>query len=353
MYKAIRYIGSKQKILNFLEENVFSLLRENNSFFEGFSGTGIVSQYLAEKRGDIKITGADLSLYSKILFTILNAGYYKIKTEDTERFISEFMAMPLVEDGVFFNEFSQNGQPETWEESRLFFHEMAGKNIDTYRFKLKSEINSGKISAEQADFYLFYLMAYACKVANTTSVFGAYLKSDPKYRPLDLDFIKEINKETEVFFNSEKENKFINKDIISSLQEIDKVNVIYLDPPYSTRRYESNYHILNYLADLDFSAKQIKKTKTGLPLNISENPFGRKKETEIVFSEMILKGVSKSDVLAISYNTDGLIKQEWIENFCLQNNLMLETKKMNYKRFKSNNINNTDGLEEILWLIRK
>ena len=56
MYKAIRYIGSKQKVLNFLEEELFSLIPKEGSFYEGFSGTGIISQYLTEKRKDLIIS---------------------------------------------------------------------------------------------------------------------------------------------------------------------------------------------------------------------------------------------------------------------------------------------------------
>lgn len=67
---------------------------------------------------------------------------------------------------------------------------------------------------------------------------------------------------------------------------------------------------------------------------------------------MILSGISKSDLLAISYNTDGLITEDWMKDFCDKNNLTLITEKLEYKRFKSNEIKNENKLEEILWLIK-
>ena len=107
--------------------------------------------------------------------------------------------------------------------------------------------------------------------------------------------------------------------------------------------------------DLNFKDTHIKvNSKTGQPKEIIENAFSNKKKTKTIFSEMIKLGVDKSDLLGISYNTDGIINQEWIESFCKEKNYKLETKKIIYKRFKSKiEIKNTKELEEILWLIKK
>lgn len=354
MFKAIRYIGSKQKVLNFLEENLFCLLNPKDKFFEGFAGTGIVSQFLAENKKDLKITGGDISLYSKIMFNILNIGIYNISSELLNKFFMELENTPLIED-VCFNEFSNNGVPETYSESRNFFHGETGKTIDTYRFLVKKYLENNLITEGQSKILLFYLLAYSCKMANTTSVFGAFLKSPPKYEKLDINYVNNINKNLEKISKLKNESLFYLGDIVSNLKKIEKQNVIYLDPPYSTRRYETNYHILNFIMDLNFNKDQLKvDSKTAQPIFVNNNPFGKKKETEVIFTQMILEGVNKSDYLVISYNTDGLIKQEWVEEFCKLHHLNLETKKMTYKRFKSGKeAKNTNNLEEILWIIKK
>ena len=85
-----------------------------------------------------------------------------------------------------------------------------------------------------------------------------------------------------------------------------------------------------------------------------DNPFGSKKETSRIFSQMIVQGIEKCEILAISYNTDGIITQQWIEDFCKINELNLETKTLSYKRFKSKQeVKNESKLEEILWIITK
>lgn len=354
MFKAIRYIGSKQKVLSFLEENLFNLLNPGDKFFEGFTGTAIVSQFLAENKEDIKISGGDISLYSEIMFNILNLGIYNISNELLNKFFTELDNTQLIE-GVCFNEFSENGLPETFNESRNFFHSETGKTIDTYRFLVKKYLENNLITEGQSKILLFYLLAYCCKMANTTSVFGAFLKSPPTYEKLNINYVNNINKNLEKISKLKNESLFYLGDIVSNLKKIEKQNVIYLDPPYSTRRYETNYHILNFIMDLNFNKDQLKLgSKTAQPIFLNNNPFGKKKETEIIFSEMILEGANKSDYLAISYNTDGLIKQEWIEKFCKLHNLKLETKKMIYKRFKSGKeTKNLNNLEEILWIIKK
>lgn len=353
MYKAIRYIGSKQKVLPFLEENLFSLLKEGDSFFDGFVGSGVVSQYIAEKNPSFTITGGDISKYSEILFDILNIGY-DFNEQEIKDIFTEFEKQPLI-DGDIFNEFSANGVPTSYSEPRNFYHEKSGKTIDTFKKFLKDKILSKVINENQAKVLSFFLLAYACKVANTTSVFGAFLKSPPVFKPFDLAFAEKILKELSVLLSYQKQYDFYLGDIVSNLKVIPNHTVIYLDPPYSTRRYESNYHILSFIADLNFTSSELKQgSKTGQPNFLASNPFGKKKDTETVFSEMIIEGVKKSDHLGISYNTDGIITEEWMQDFCNKHNLNLETKKLTYKRFKSKNeVKNTEKLEEILWIIRK
>lgn len=354
MYKPIRYIGSKQKILDFLEDSFLKKLKPGDSFFDGFSGTGIVSQYVAEKKSNIKIYAGDISLYSDILFQIINFRKAGLSEKFVIDYISDFQSLKLIEDGDIFNEFSKNGVPKTYFENRLFFSEKAGKTIDTFKEKIIFDINSQVITESQAKVLMFYILVYACKSANTTSIFGAFLKSEPITKKFDINFVNQINKNIQDFINNDKEGVFLTGDIISNIEKISPVKIIYLDPPYSTRKYESNYHILNYISDFDFAINKIKNgTKTGLPLSSPPNAFGKKAETINIFAKMIKNSVLKCEMLVISYNTDGEIKQSWLEDFCKNENLSLETKKLEYKRFKSNNKNNDKILEEIIWIIKK
>jgi adenine-specific DNA-methyltransferase len=355
MHKAIRYIGSKQKLLPFLDENLFNKLHSGDTFFDGFVGSGIVSQYIAENYPNAIVSGSDLSTYSGILFNILNIGRFSTKVKESIiELMKEFEKETLIE-GFVFQEFSAGGKPHGIKESRNFFHSEAGKTIDTFKCFLNQKLQKNIISIEQVKILLYFMLAYTCKMANTTSVFGAFLKSSPRYFPFNSDFVEKIINQLDQIQLLHSPACFYHGDIVANLKKIPKQNLIYLDPPYSTRRYESNYHILNYVVNLNFSPQEIKlESKTGQPIIMASNPFGMKKHTQTIFKEMILESVKKSDILGISYNTDGLITKEWMQSFCSEHNLKLDTRTLEYKRFKSNTeIIKTTQLEEILWLIQK
>lgn len=357
MHKAIRYIGSKQKLLSFLEDNLFYLLKKNDSFFEGFAGTGIVSQYIFEKKLNITISGGDISKYSQILFEIINIQKYFKNNEEILNIFEEFENKQKIISHIY-NEFSNQGNPFNFTEARNFFHFNTAKDIDSFKEFLNEKLKKNKLTKKQVDILLFFLLSYTCKNANTTSVFGAYLKTPAKYKEFNKEFINKILNDINLFFDKKNNpnNIFYYGDIIENLKKIPKQNMIYLDPPYSTRKYESNYHILNYVVDLDFSPDMIKEnSKTAQPKNTIQNSFGKKSETQKIFNKMILLAIDKTDILAISYNSDGIIKQNFIQELCEKNNLKLDTKILKYKRFKSNNLlnKNKNELQEILWIITK
>lgn len=354
MHKAIRYIGSKQKALSFLDNELFSKLREQDLFYDGFSGTGIVSQYVAEKYNNVKISGGDLSNYSNILFNILNLGSYFPNINDIKTLINEFLNQPLIE-GIIFNEFSLNGQSNSYPMGRNFFHPESAKTIDTFRLFIKQKIENEIITINQAKILFYFLLTYTCKVANTTSVFGAFLKGEAQFVKFNLALVDKILNDLTIIYQRKNISTFYLGDIVNTLNTIPKQNIIYLDPPYNhKRRYENNYHILNFIVDLNFNGNILMKgSKTGQTIHTSNNPFWKREMTEKIFSDMIKIAVNKSNLLGISYNSDGIITQDWMENFCYNNNYKLNSFAVEYKRFQSQkDINNSTKLNEILWLIK-
>jgi len=78
-------------------------------------------------------------------------------------------------------------------------------------------------------------------VANTASVYGAYLKhikktasADLKIRPADLRLLR-------------LGIRYIKGDANELVKTI-KGDILYLDPPYNARQYGSNYHMLNTIS---------------------------------------------------------------------------------------------------------
>jgi adenine-specific DNA-methyltransferase len=110
--------------------------------------------------------------------------------------------------------------------------------IDTIRIQIEIWKKSKEIGDNLYYFLLASLLESADKMANTTSVYGAYLKylkqSAKKQMMLVPAFFELNNNNHQVF----------NKDSNQLIKEING-DILYLDPPYNQRQYGSNYHLLN------------------------------------------------------------------------------------------------------------
>ena len=370
MEKIISYIGSKVKLYDFLKETIVDNLNPNidYNFFDLFAGTNSVSRYIKETT-NYNVIANDLSQYSVVLFSYLYFDLIDIKTKTKlEKKLKELHEIPLIK-GDIFNELSVNGNPKSIENSkkeemfsnqpfnsRMFFSEQVGRKIDTVKKSIKESYESGELTGIEKNILMIFLIYYADKNANTTSVYGAYLKTEKKLEK-EFDFynndLVKIFSKTDYKKNSSDLYSF-NENIISVFDKIksekifskNKENVVYLDPPYSTRSYESNYHILEYIVDFNFSYRQLKiNSKTAQSTKKGKNPFTSKAGTREIFPKIIAASLDLADNLFISYNNDksSLLKQEEIEkmvedyNISNKKNIELVTYLKEYKRFKSAN----------------
>lgn len=157
--------------------------------------------------------------------------------------------MTLIDNGFIYNNYYLGGSGE-----KQYFSDENGKRIDTMRTKIEEGKNCGKITDSMYYFPLCSLLVSADKVTNTASVYGTYLKKLKKsaQRQLILEPAEyEINNNLHQVYNRDA-NQLIN--------EIEG-DILYLDPPYNTRQYGANYHILNTIAEYK---PFIPQGKTGL-----------------------------------------------------------------------------------------
>jgi adenine-specific methyltransferase len=131
------------------------------------------------------------------------------------------------------------------------------------------------------------------KVANTASVYGAFLKKlkESAKKPLILKPIfPPIN---------DYENEVFNEDINSFIKGR-KFDVVYLDPPYNERQYSANYHLLETIAKYDIPTI---KGKTGLrDYNEQKSLYSKKTEVKQIFSDLIQNLDAK--YIFLSYNDE-------------------------------------------------
>ena len=331
----MNYIGSKYKLSDFISSSVKSIVGDDLSdkiFCDLFAGTGVVGRNF--KKEVKKVISNDMEFYSYVL----NKNYIENhEFLDNEIYIKE-LNETNGEEGFIFNEYSENGKA-----NRLYFSEHNGKKIDAIRTKIEFWKTEKKISSALYYFLLASLLESADKVANTASVYGAFLKKIKKSAQKELILepaVFEINSHSHVVYN-EDSNLLIKKI---------EGDILYLDPPYNAREYGANYHLLNTIAKYDNFTP---KGKTGLR-DYSKSAFCKKKEVEKSFDDLIKNANFK--YIFLSYNNEGIMSSETIKKI-LSNYGKYDLLTTEYQRFradkKENRNHKASSTTEYLHILEK
>lgn len=332
----MNYIGSKLKLCqDFLPSTIKSICGEDLSskiFCDIFAGTGIVGRTF--KASVKQVIANDIEYYSYVLNKNYIENHREIKYKNN--YIAELNSLPLINDGFIYKNYCLGGNGE-----RQYFSDENGKKIDTFRTKIEEWKNTGFVSENVYYFLLCSLLECADKVANTASVYGAYLKK------LKKSAQKEMILEPAEYELNLNEHKVYNKDANSLIKEISG-DILYLDPPYNTRQYGANYHLLNTIAEYkEFNPKG----KTGLR-DYSRSKYCSvstvKEEFEILIKDAQFK------YIFLSYNNEGLMSTDDVK-VIMSKYGYYDLVKTNYQRFKadSNRVNKADSTVEYVHILEK
>ena len=333
----MNYIGSKFKLSSWIEEKVKKVVGDNLSqkvFCDIFAGTGIVGRTF--KKNVKQVISNDLEHYSYVL----NKNYIENheKINDKEKYIKELNNLPLIDNGFIYKNYCMGSGSQ-----RQYFSDINGKKIDTIRTKIKQWYEAKKIDDSLYYFLLASLVESADKVANTASVYGAFLKHIKKSAS------KELILEPANFIENDNSHQVFNMDSNKLIKRISG-DILYLDPPYTQRQYSSNYHILNTITKYDSFTP---KGKTGLREYTRSN-YCKKGEVHNSFEDLIKN--AKFKYIFLSYNNEGLMSKTDIKTIMEKyGKYSLEIKE--YQRFKADKTKNrnhkADKTYEYLHILRK
>lgn len=314
----MNYIGSKQKLSGFLKSGIYSVAGNqlsNKVFCDLFAGTGIVGRIF--KQEVKQVISNDMEYYGYVL----NKNYIENhKPIHYKSYLDELNALTGV-DGFIFNEYSQNGKA-----GRLYFSEPNGKKIDEIRQKIEEWKTTGKINDGLYYFLLASLLESADKVANTASVYGAYLKH------LKKSAQKELIIEPALFIENDNTHLVFNKNANELIKEI-QGDILYLDPPYNAREYGANYHLLNTIAKYDSFTP---KGKTGLR-DYQKSDYCKKNQVLSAFDELIKN--ANFAFIFLSYNNEGLMNASQIQTIMARYG-KYDLITTDYQRFKADKSEN-------------
>jgi len=329
----MNYIGSKHKLSDFIMQSVFSAVGtdlSNKVFCDLFAGTGIVGRNFKPKVK--QIISNDLEYYSYVL----NKNYIENHTFFPYQYLLDQLNELDEVGGFIFEEYSENGKS-----NRLYFSEYNGRKIDAVRQKIEQWKESNEITENQYFFLLASLLESADKVANTASVYGAFLKQIKKTAQ------KKIIIEPALFSVNNNKHQVFNSDSNELIHKISG-DILYLDPPYNARQYGANYHLLNTIAKYDHF---IPKGKTGLR-NYKKSEYCSKNSVKSTFKNLIENANFK--YIFLSYNNEGLMSENEIKTILSQYG-KYDLFTTDYQRFKADNnrTHTANATIEYLYVLEK
>jgi len=329
----LNYIGCKntlfKTLLHVCNENIINM--ENKSFLDLFAGTGVVGFNMSFYFKSCSAN--DLEFYSYIInYALLNCHY----DENLQRIIDKCNILEGIE-GLIYQNFSPNENCE-----RMFFTNENAKKADAIRKYIYDLLTTSQITKNEYYFLLASLIISIDKIANTSCVYGSYLKSFKTTALKNLVLIP-IHKNCTLNLANKVFN--LQAEIFGGLSA-DYYDVVYMDPPYNHRQYSANYSPLNYIAHYDKDI--ILNGKTALMADYNKSNFCKKAEVKKTFTELI-EGI-KCKYLIISYNNEGLMPIEEFKNILIRKGTV-KLYKIKYNKFKAHQGVDKKYVEEYIWFI--
>lgn len=334
------YIGSKKSLLDFIKIPIdkINIKGTEVKFLDAFAGTGCVGNYFYNNY-NFNVVSNDMEYYSYIINYALQCVPY---TDELKGIIDEFNNIEIKkikkkEYNLIADNYSDLGEGES---KRLFWTGSNAMKCDVIMYNINKKLKENLIDNDKKIFLVASLLSSMDKVANTASVYGAFLKEFKKTSKNDM-ILKPIHENKNIIKNH---NSVYNMDVNSFDILNQDYDIVYLDPPYNQRQYSANYHPLNYIAKYD--KNQEIYGKTGLLKDYNKSNYCITKNVEDSFSNLIL-GLKTKHIL-LSYNDEGLMSKDIIRDIMMKKGKVILYKKV-YKKFKSQDKQVDDTVYEYLY----
>lgn len=321
----MRYIGSKLNLLPQLDAAISERNPQGGTFCDVFSGTGAVGRYFKNR---YPIVSNDLLYFSHILqyasiqlnkepdFTKLETEvgepFHHLNTLDVGKF--DFKIDPFV--ALNFSPYKRG--------ERMYLTEKNALTIDAIRQSVQEWLDADFITKDGYMYLLAALLECVPSVSNIAGTYGAFLKHwDP--RTSKAIFLKPL-----ALTDNGKENVSYNENANNLIRKISG-EVLYMDPPYNSRQYLGNYHVLESIAKYD---SPVLKGKTGTREDLAKvSDYCKKGKVAASFNDLLAN--ANFDYFFISYSTEGLLTEDELVSIAEQhsNPKKLKVYKFPYRRY--------------------
>ena len=318
-------------------------------FFDVFAGTGVVGRHF--KQQGFRVVANDIQYYAYCLNRaqlginhVPRFANAPVDRKDHRCRLDAVLAylngLPGIEGFVFQHYCSDQGA------GRMYFTNVNGVRCDAIRMKIEEWRSFGLINESEYFYLLASLIDGMDRVANTASVYAAYLKhfKTSSRKPLQLMPIP-------IIWSQYRHSAF-NQDGSELVGRV-HCDVMYMDPPYNQRQYCTNYHVLETIARYD---RPEVYGVTGLrPHADQKSNFCRKHHALPALDAMVHD--AKARFVFLSYNSEGLMPRKDIEDTLAQYG-RIEVVSQDHSRFRAdidraNRVYKADRVEEYLFFLDK
>jgi len=336
----MRYYGCKTKLLDYIEEVITDLpIKRDALIFDIFSGTTAVGQHF-KKLG--------YTVYSNDFLEFAHAlAHCYIETNARPRFTK----LPTKKDPIeYLNELkgkagfvTKNYAPFN-KNKRQYLSVENAKKVDVIREKIEEWKRKKQITRTEYYYLLTSLIDAINLVSNVTGTYAAYLKS------WDARALKPMRLSHPVIINSKRKNKAFRDDANKIVGKY-KVDVLYLDPPYNSRQFASNYFFLELIAEGWFDSKPKIYGQSGMrPYEHQKSDYSVSRKAAHALSDLVSKAQAKYIVL--SYNNEGIIPHDEIKDILSKRGEVKEFSK-EHKRYRAVNQDGSNvRTKESLFLVK-
>ena len=352
----ITYIGNKRSLLDFIGVGVLEVIKklkkDKIDCADMFSGSGIVSRYL--KRFANKLFVNDLEDYCYTINSCYLTNKCDIDFSWLEKYYNEAISFTSdnLKEGFITEMYSPKDDGDIKAGERVFYTRRNAMYIDTLRQYLE------KIDEPYKTYLLAPLIYEASVHTNTSGVFkGFYKNSKTGIGQFGGDgenaltrIKSNIDLKMPIFSNFECDIKVFQKDANALADEIPKMDLVYLDPPYNEHPYGSNYFMLNLIRNYE-RPKEVSNV-SGIPVGWNKSLFNKKQHSKDTLRELCSK--IDSNFLLISFSSDGFInKDEMLSLLSDVGDVTVLDKEYNTFRASRNLSGRDIHVKEFLYLVDK
>jgi len=302
-FRTLNYLGSKLRLLDFIEGNILNVTKEGEGVCDLFAGSSCVSYKLSNK---FNVTSCDIQWYSKVISNALLKDLH-VTNQDIEDFLNRitedcvlyktFLPLIAIEENAIeqkklavLSDILEHGSIEVYSiehnathikeqlqsvceglcdnnicDARSLISRYYGGVYFSYRQAVQIDIIldaiHGHVDKEKRDLFLAALLSTASDVVDTVGKHFAqpikardskgnikitvYNKAVKDKTINVIELYKEWLKRYVELPKSNNEHTILQGDYMDCLRSLsDNVKTIYADPPYTRDHYSRFYHVL-------------------------------------------------------------------------------------------------------------